>query len=160
MDYKKTKQDFTIMLLIMLLSLILRFVLIPSQIQLRSNSNPSFNAQTFPIILSMALFMVSLLGAANAGWKLVKLRKEVTSEKEAKALCSFRKVFQPAAVFLIAVFYAWAFSKLGYIVSTLIAASAVLLVLGCKKWQYYASVYGFCIVVYLVFKVVLLVPIP
>lgn len=160
MEYKKAKQDLITMLLIMVLSLILRYILIPSQIQLRASSNPSFNAQTFPVILSVALFVISFVGALNAGWKLLKLRKENASEKEAKAPIALKKILQPAAVFLIAVFYGWAFSKLGYIVSTLIATSAVLLVLGCKKWQYYASVYGFCMVVYLVFKVILLVPIP
>lgn len=160
MEYKKTRQDFFSMLVLTVLSLILRYVLIPSQIQLRANSNPSFNAQTFPIILSMALLIISAVGLVNAAWKLYKLRGEAKSSKESKSPIVWKKILQPTAVFLIAIFYGWAFSNLGYIVSTLIATTAVLLVLGCKKWVYYASVYGFCALVYLVFKVVLLVPIP
>ena len=160
MEYKKTRQDFFSMLALMILSLILRYVLIPSQIKLRANSNPAFNAQSFPVILAVALFLVSLVGVISAGWKLYKLHKNNGVAKEEKAPIVWKKILQPLAVFSIAAFYGWAFSNLGYIASTLIATTAVLLVLGCKKWVYYASVYGFCALVYLVFKIVLLVPIP
>ncbi len=65
----------------------------------------------------------------------------------------------PLGVFALALVYALLFKYIGFIPATILVPPVLLLLLGCRKWYFYAAVYVFSAVMYAVFRFVLLVPI-
>jgi hypothetical protein len=59
---------------------------------------------------------------------------------------------------LLVILYGYLFSAMGYIIATIIVPPLFLLIMKCRKWQYYLALYGFATIVYLVFKFVLRIP--
>lgn len=162
MELKKARKDFFTMLILLAASILLQFVLIPAQIPLRGgwSGADAFTSRTFPSILAGVLSLFSLVGLVGAGRRLFLLRKEQAGRAEPASRVELKLFIRPLVMFAAAAVYGWLFTQLGYVISTLIACPVILGILGCRKWQYYLCVYAFAAVVYVVFKVVLMVPLP
>lgn len=167
MDIKKTKQDIVTMIILMIVSALFYFIFIPGQIRLSSvwSGSIPFSSRSFPYILSVGLFIVAGVGLANAIVSLIKLKKimkleEKTIENRRTDKKAIIKLVMPFIVYALILIYAILFKQIGYIYSTLIIPPILIFILGSKKWQFYLFTYIFAAVVYVVFKLILNIPIP
>lgn len=127
-------------------------------------ANSSFTPRTFPVILFAVITACAAVGLVKS---IVLYTREKRQEQETPAPGWHDKsrkgkiaVFMPWICLLLCFCYAVIFSKFGFIAATLIIPPAILLVLGCRKWQHYLYVYAFCGVMYLIFTLVLKVHLP
>lgn len=162
MELKKTRTDFFLMLILFILSLVFYFIIIPDQIPARSSwgTDTFFNSRTFPQILAVALALSTFCGTVSSGWKLAKLKKENASAEEKKEKTPLSKVLYPYFIFLLILAYGILFDKIGFAISTLLMGAALLFCLGCKNWKYYAVVFVFTGMIYVIFRYGLLVMLP
>lgn len=165
MDIKQAKRDFVTYIVLLGLSILLYEILIPQQIVLRNSwsGDVAFTSQTFPKILAVALFFISALGIFQSA---IKLKKTDVRKKEAfgetvpvEGLSLYSKAI-PLIIFLVCIAYVFLFGKLGFLTATIIITPVLLLLLKCRKWQYYFSVYAFGACIYIVFRIILKVPLP
>ena len=153
------------MLTLMIVSALFYFKFIPEQIRISSlwSGSTSFSSRTFPNLLVLTLFGVSSIGFLRALWQLRQIKTGTAGERPE------RRPFTPAGVvnFLtpvivlgIILLYCVLFKSIGYIWASVLVPPVLLLVLNCRRWQYYAVVYAFSAILYVIFKLVLLVPLP
>lgn len=162
MNIKQNRRDMVTYSVLWIVSVFLYFVLIPQQIALRNSwsGDVNFTSQTFPRMLAVALFVIASLGVIQTVRKAIRWKKENgsgtrTEEKEGGYVRAI-----PLITFLVCILYVFLFGKLGFVISSAIVTPLLLALLRCRKWQYYASVYAFAACLYVVFRVILKVPLP
>jgi hypothetical protein len=165
MEVKKVKYDIIVMMILMIVCVLFYFIFIPGQIRLSGawNGNTSFSSRTFPYISVITIFIVSSISLIKSIVTIKKHKSEISLEAKAKYTFNKKTIyhfFMPFIVYLIILAYGILFMKIGYIFATLIVPPILLFVLGCKRWQIYSYVYGFAAIMYLIFKIVLKVPMP
>lgn len=162
MEIKKTRSDFFVMLVLLILSLIFYFVIIPAQIPARSSwgTDSQFTSRTFPQILAVVLAISSFCGTISYGWKLLKLKKESAPAEEEKKKSPVLKTIYPYFIFCVTLAYGILFDKIGFTISTLVMGAALLFLLGSKNWKHYVTVIVFTAVIYVIFRYGLLVMLP
>lgn len=163
MNRKKALTDIVSSLFCIGFSAVLYFWLIPTQVKIATwNKNVGFTAQTFPKLLAAVMFISgTILLATNLftffrcaqNEKQNKPREKVTANQVYTAIMPF---LMTAAV----LGYYYLFIHVGFIISTLIIVPVVLLLLRCKKWQYYLYTYLFSGAVFLIFEQVLRIQLP
>jgi len=154
----KLKRDFISYLIVFILALFLWFIAIPQQIVLRNSwsGDVAFTSRTFPNLLTIGFGIVSVLGMISTAWKYRALKEEDTPVEKH----SLQWKITPWLVFAIIVVYAILFSEIGYIISSAIVCPILLFVLDCRNWKYYVTVYAFAAAMYVIFRIILLVPLP
>ena len=169
MSINQNKRDVITYSVLLATSIILYFVVVPQQIVLRSSwsGDVSFTSQTFPKMLAIGLMVISSLGIMETLQKIAKQKKVnnesgkgPAGEKHSKTTESLYARLMPAITFLICILYTFLFAKLGFILASVIVMPIMLGLFGCKKWYYYASVYAFAASLYIVFRIILKVPLP
>ncbi len=137
---------------------ILLLLIIPIFAPGRPGTQP--DSRFFPRVIAVAIMAISVLMFAN---NLLKHIHEIRSEKPNEAPKSSvgwideRRAF---ILFGIIAVYALLMKPVGFIISTVLATTAILLVLKVKKPLSYLIVYAFSAVIFLVFKYVLYVRLP
>lgn len=159
---KGHKRDSITMLVIMALCLLAIFKFIPAQIRLPANSNSFFTNRTFPQFTITVVFMAAgccFFFSLYQCWKMRKHSGTKSSEESQAELSTELVPLLGAAIILV---YAFLFKILsgairgyGFIISTVLFIPAFLILMKCKKWQYYVSCYGFACVMYFVFRYIL-----
>ena len=157
---KKAKRDALSMLVLMVFSAAFYFYFIPAQVPVVGNAKTFFTSRTFPRVSMAAIFIVAAIGLYNAIFQMVKLSKGAPEERTSITAAQWWKALSPYAAFLIILAYTLGLKYFGYILSTVVFVPAFLLMLRCKKWQYYVGGYGFCVIMYLVFTLILNVRLP
>lgn len=162
MNIKQNRRDMVTYLVLWTASIFLYFVLIPQQIALRNSwsGDVNFTSQTFPRLLAIALFIIASLGVIDTIRKTVRWKKENSGGEPAREKESLYVVMIPLITFLMCIIYAFLFGKLGFVLSSAIVTPLLLALFRCRKWQYYLSVYAFAACLYLVFRIILKVPLP
>lgn len=169
MNINQNRRDMITYSVLLVASIILYFMLIPQQIMLRNSwsGDVSFTSQTFPNMLAIGMFIISSLGIVETQRKITTLKKEnnesvkdSTEETHRGIKDSLYEKLMPAITFLICVLYTFLFAKLGFILASVIVIPIMLALYRCKKWYYYVSVYAFCACLYIVFRIMLKVPLP
>lgn len=160
MNAKKLKNDIIIYILLLLACVLLFFWLTPREVVLRANAlDSSFTPRTFPNLLTVGIAICSAIGLTSTCLKYRKIRCTVMKEeKKKRTKHEWMTMLAPYITFAILIVYYVLFEKLGYIISTLLLAPALLLLFGSKKWQHLAVIYGFAALMFVLFKYVLLVP--
>lgn len=150
-------------LLLVVLAVFFYYIVIPAQIRIvRGSQNEVFSPDTFPKLLTV-LFIVC--GVANAITRLIQYVKAVRAEGQISPdieKMTAQKIYIaviPFVMFLLSLVYVVLFKRIGFIPATALAIPAVLILLKCKKWHYYAIAYAFAALMYVLFKFVLQVPI-
>lgn len=132
------------------------WLLIPSQIQTMETS--AINAQTIPRVAIGGLFLFSaallIQGIFSDG------KKEVVINKETFRSESFRLEMRSVIFALFLIGYCAIIGLLGFIISTIILAVAILIFYGARKWYYYAIPIAMVGIVYYVFGVLLHISLP
>lgn len=163
MELKKAKNDFGLMLVLFVLSVLFFTVIIPGQIPLKSvwGADTTFTSRTFPNLLSIGMIIMSVIGMISSGVKIYRLKKLSTqSDQPDDAREPVFKRMIPYIAFLLILLYGVLFAKIGYIGATILVPPLLLYILGCRKKSYYLVVYIFAVVVYVLFRFVLQVVVP
>lgn len=164
MDMRQSKRDIVTYSLLWIFSIFLYFVLIPSQIILRNSwsGDVDFTSQTFPKLLAISLFVVSSLGILQTMRKIMRFRTENcgAGEEGCKNKSTLYVKMAPLITFLMCILYVFLFGKLGFVISSAIVTPLLLVLFKCRKWTYYVSVYVFAACLYIVFRMILKVPLP
>ena len=163
----KTKKDMFVYIGMLIIGLLIYFWLIPSQIHMNSSAKQEdFNPDTFPRFVTAVWFIVSAAGLLNSIRSISTKNHESNSSDTGTAeqntkIKKKEKIaeFIPYFIFILLLIYGILFKLIGFIASTLIMPPIFLFVVGNRKPHYYAIIYGFIAVLYLLFKFVLNVPI-
>lgn len=161
MKQKKAKQDMLLMLFFVVVSLVLLFWVIPSQIKVTAMMEAeAFTPRSYPYLVAGGLLGVSALGFVSSLITYLHLRREEGAMKAAKKTKEeWKKALFPYFIFALIVLYGVMFNLFGIVIATLIVPPIILWALNCRKWQMYVIFYVFTAVVYLLFTQVLMVPI-
>ncbi len=158
---KQLKKDLFIYALFLILSVIFYFIVIPNEIVLRSSwgGEVSFTSRTFPYLIFIIVGASSLIGLITTFLKIKQKHKDgIEKETKETFLTVINNIKMPVVFMLLIILYGFLFDKTGYLIATLIVPSLFLAVMKCRKWQYYVILYGFAIIVYLIFRFVLRIP--
>ncbi len=165
MEAKKLKKDIISLTILAIVCLWFYFIFIPEQIPLSSaaSGNITFTSRTFPYILAVFIFIMAGIGLIQSIFKFLAYRKDIAKEEVKEKAIDKGELLQkiiPYFIYIIIFAYGVMFKKFGFIFATLIIIPIMLIALKCKDWKIYLYVYAFAIVLYLVFKLVLRVPLP
>ena len=156
---KKAKKDMCSMLAFMLLSALVYWVFIPSQIKLAKNA--VFSNRTFPQFTMAIIFIAATVGFIEAAFRYKKA-KAVEQPSASESKFDFASNKMPLLGFAVILAYSLIFhyaSSLirgyGFIVATVIFIPVFFLVIKCKNWKYYAAAYTFAAGMYIIFKYIL-----
>lgn len=158
---KQLRKDLVIYSLLVIFSILFYFIIIPKQIVLRNSwgGDVTFTSRTFPYLIFIIIGVASFIGVISTFVKMNKLSDEEKATFKRESFINVIKEWLiPITFMLLVILYGYLFSKIGYIVATIIVPPLFLLIMKCRKWQYYLALYGFATVVYLVFKFVLRIP--
>lgn len=116
---KKLYADLRAGVLLVVVSLILYFALIPAQIRVRASS-PGLTAAFFPKLLAVILGVCGLMLMAGKLYELYQNREQAKLERRRGAWKTDYKVFLPHAMFLVAaVVYLVLMEHLGFILASI-----------------------------------------
>lgn len=168
METKKLKLDIIVMTILMILSGLFYYFFIPAQIPLSAmfTGNTSFSSRTFPNVIAVALFAIAGLSLVKSISGLVKARRsQVPSVEKAggtgpRGVAAILPRVIPYIVYLLIVLYCFLFEAIGYVAATIIVPPFLMLLLGCRNWKYYAYMYAFGALLYMIFKLGLRIPMP
>lgn len=165
MNKKEAKKNIIIYTCMAVASIIIYYVIIPTQIHMNSTAKAeAFNPDTFPKFCTVIFFIASFLGVINTAFQYRKLLSvEDESSSDAKEKEQPKKdilgILMPYIIFLLTLIYGILFKKIGFVLSTVIMIPIYLITVRCKKWSYYVIVYLFAALMYVLFKIILHVPI-
>jgi len=163
MDTKRLRTDIIIYALLLIACAALYFWITPAQVVVNLNlaGSTDFTPQTFPNLLTGCIAIAAAIGLVTSIVKYVKLRQPGgTGEKAPFGRHEVLTLLLPYLTFVIIIVYSVLFEHLGYIWATLIVPPIMMLLFGCRKWYFYAAVYGFSALMYVLFRFVLNVPLP
>lgn len=144
-------------------SLVLLFVLIPNYIPNRASvsANIDFTCRSWPMFLGVVILFMSIIGLIKyvKAFKVEELRMKEAGETY---VSTFRKVsfIRTAAVMGTTILYGVLFSNFGTIISSCVCLPILYVLNGGKKVHEFLIIGGFCGAMYLVFKYILLIPLP
>lgn len=163
MKAKEAKGDIILYSVLLAVSFIFYKWIIPTQIYMNALARmEKFNPDTFPNFATIVFMIVS---AAGLIWAVIRYIMAVKTEgkpvKESMELTKKEKIgiFMPFIVFALIIVYIIIFAKIGFIIATALIPPVILFVIGCRKPKFYIYYYIFSIVMYLLFRFILLVPI-
>ncbi|MCD8350588.1 MAG: tripartite tricarboxylate transporter TctB family protein [Planctomycetaceae bacterium] len=144
-----------------------------------SGNSPMLDSHFFPKFTAALLAVSSLACLLGSAYSLHRERKagaqpdtgvkagkqddslppadDVTVEEEDH---SWRGEMRVVGLFLLFIVYALLFKSLGYLYTTVIVSSAVLVLLRCRTWWYFPASWLFGAIVYYAFTELLYVPLP
>jgi preprotein translocase subunit SecG len=167
MDLKKAKEEIAISVVLILLSVVMVLVIVPKGVPLRASwgGDVGVNSRTFPYFASVSLGIIAfvmLLTAANNYRRLKKHPAEDTDSTSEEGERAHEKNWSKQAFFTFGLFllYGALFVTIGYIGATIIVPAILLYYLGERKIAHYIGVYGFALLLYVIFQTVLKIRLP
>lgn len=163
MDRNQVKKDILMWAFFFAFGIMMAFVIIPKQIPVSAMLAKEYiTPRSFPTAICLALSLVSFVGLASSIRKFLRIQKEARAENAAEAdreRSLYDSIF-PFLIFALIVVYAVMFKRLGFIWATAIIPPIILALLKCRKWYMYLALYAFAAIIYILFTVVLNVPLP
>lgn len=166
MELKKARTDLILFTLLTAACLIFLFYVTPRQVTVGNNiAQSDFTQRTFPNLLLGGMTIVSAAGAVTSLVKFVRLRgaqkpAEGSEQSQKKTANELMVLLAPYLTFAVIAVYCVLFVEIGFVWSSLLLPLALLPMFRCKKWWYYLIVYGFYALIYILFKLILYVPLP
>lgn len=166
MELKKARTDLILFTLLTAACLIFLFYVTPRQVAVGNNvAQSDFTQRTFPNLLLGGMAIVSAAGAVTSLVKFVRLRRAqkpegASGQARKKTAHEIMILLAPYLTFAVIAAYCVLFVEIGFVWSSLLLPLALLPMFRCRKWWYYLIVYGFYAVIYILFKVILYVPLP
>lgn len=164
MNRKNAKRDIILYICMAAASVAVYLWVIPAQIHMNATAKQeTFNPDTFPRFVTIIFFLACIGGLLNAVRLYLQAgRTEAPQPAGERRRLTRREILTrliPYLIFLLTLVYGILFKAVGFIPATVIMIPAFLLVIGCRKWSYYAIVYAFTAGLYLLFRYVVHVPI-
>lgn len=166
MELKKARTDLILFALLTAGCLTLLLYVTPRQVAIGNNiAQSDFTQRTFPNLLLGGMTIVSTAGTVTSLVKFLRLRREEKLEgkpeqAQKKTDHAIMILLAPYLTFAIIAAYCVLFAKIGFLWSSLLLPLAMLPMFRRKKWWYYLVVYGFYALIYVLFKMILYVPLP
>lgn len=154
---KKIKNDFIAFLAFAVFGLIL-LITIPSLIP--GKSGFQIDSRLFPRVVAALFVVVGGVSAAftwRKGKKLTAAEKESVVSEETEELPESGSKIRVVGMTIVMIAYALLIEPIGFIPTTFLAVTAILLLEKVRKISYYLAVYAACAVLYGIFRYVLLV---
>ncbi|MDL2247766.1 tripartite tricarboxylate transporter TctB family protein [Bacteroides sp. OttesenSCG-928-J23] len=163
MEAKKARGDIVLYAVLTAAGAVFYKWIIPTQIYIsKTASAEAFSPDTFPNAVTTLFVLASLAGLILSIFRYSGAVKREGRPEKSQKVWTARDcigVAMPFIVFGLIVVYAMLFNAVGFILATAIVPPVILFVIGCRKWHYYAIYYGFVTLMYLLFRLVLMVPI-
>lgn len=165
-ELKKARENVLVMMFMAIVCSLLYLWVIPTFVPVpRAAEGESFTPQTLPYLLTTVMTICTVWGLISYGREYLKIKKETENQKQpdqTKEKSRFEKINEwiPYVVFLTVVGYGILINACGFILSTIVLIPVVLLIIGCKKWNYYVIAYLFAALVWVVFRFVLKIQLP
>lgn len=166
MKLKKVREDIVVMLVLLAVSIYFLLSGINAQIpESPAARGQLFTPRTFPRLCISVIALCSFAGAVKNIRKYISLKKhnDIGEPVRRWGDLSRKEIIgqiMPLICFALCAIYALIFSKFGFIIATIIVPPILLFIMGCRKWQHYLCVYGFCAAMYAIFVFVLKVNLP
>ena len=166
--YKKAREELLVMLVCTVLVAVLLFYVIPVLIKVPKAAlrDDSFTPQTFPYFLGWVMAVCVVIGDIKYGAAFVKARKEahangcIREKGEKKTPHEIIAALMPWIIYAVVVLYGLGINRVGFVIPTLCMIPVVLVITGCRKWQYFLYVYLFAASIWAIFRFVLHVQLP
>ena len=98
-----------------------------ASLEIPRDPNGSLGARVFPIMASVTLIILGILGILGG---VSQIKGRINAETEKSTSTSFFKV---AALLILSIFYVWTMSTFGYLVSTALISPLILLLFGIRN---------------------------
>ena len=162
MDRNKVKKDIMMWSIFLILGLLIAFVIVPSQIPVSAMLAKEYiTPRTFPTAVCVVLAGLSVIGLMDSLRKWRTLEKSSDEgEKQPRTKEEIYDSIFPILIFALILVYALMFKYLGFVWASVIVPPVILYLLNCRKWYMYLALCIFAAVIYVVFTLVLHVPLP
>lgn len=124
--------------------------LIPLQIETRESASTVVNAQFVPKLVIVVTFILSI----------ILMGQSLLFKKDKYVELNLGMEMKLVLFFLMLVVYAVLMPIIGFLLSSLMFCSGSLLYLKSKNWKYYLASFATVMILYLVFTIILRVPLP
>lgn len=161
MEQSKCRRDMAVSLFFIAFSLFMIFVGIPNEISLKTlwgGSATGVTSRTFPYFACVMILAAAALELGVNALRYIRLRKAEGPQKGAPI--NWTGELRALLVFGVCVVYMLLFKRIGYLLSTLLCTTLVLVILGDRKWKHYVSVYAVGGLMYVVFQYLLKINLP
>ena len=166
MKLKKVREDIIVMALLLAVCIYFLVHGIDAQIpESPAARGQMFTPRTFPRLCISVIAVCCFAGFIKNIRQYILIKRQNDAGETVrrwKELSGKERIGQmmPLICFALCVVYALIFSKFGFVAATVIVPPILLFIMGCRKWQHYLCVYGFCAVMYAIFVFVLNVNLP
>ena len=163
---KKVRENIIVMLVLAVACTAILFWGIPTYVPVPSAAQgQSFTPRTMPYILMTVVAVCIVIELYNSVRAYIAAKKELEASGEVpvkvkKTAHDILSKAMPYMMFAIVVLYGVMINQFGFIISTAVIIPVILLVIGCRKWHYYAIVYAFAAIMWTIFKILLKVQLP
>lgn len=161
MEQSKCRRDMVVSLVFIVFSLFMILWGIPHEISLKTlwgGSATGVTSRTFPYFACVMVLIAAGLEFGLNALRYIRLCKEEGPQKGAPV--NWAGELRALLVFGVCVVYMLLFRRIGYLLSTLLCTTLVLVILGDRKWKHYMSVYVVGGLMYVVFQYLLKINLP
>lgn len=156
---KKVKKELISMGIFLIFGIVLNFYFIPTQVQIATwGTGGVYTAQTFPYLLARGMILLSIIGIIHAVYMGRKEMGERGKEKSEQCR-DWREIIYPVIVSAVIVLYYILFREFGFLISTAVFVTLMVLILKEKK-RYIVFSLLFEILIYVMFIQVLHINLP
>lgn len=163
---KKARENLIVTLVLSAFCGAMLFWAIPTYIKVPATAEgQGFTPQTMPYLLMTVMALCLAVELVKNIRALIEAKKEMASTGEAptkrkKSRHEIITELMPYIVFALVVVCGILINKVGFLITFAIMIPVILLVIGCRKWQYYLIVYAFSGAMWAIFRFVLKVQLP
>lgn len=148
------------MLFFVVLAIVMIWYVIPNYIRITPVMEKEvMSPRTVPYMASIGILVVSSLGFISNLIVYLSERRTSSAVRGKKTREEWMDTLFPFFVFAMIVLYGFMFYNFGIVIASLIVPALILFCLRCRKWYMYVILYAFFAIMYLLFTVVLHVPI-
>lgn len=154
---KKVKKELLSMGIFLIFGVMLNFYFIPTQVQVATwGTGGAYTAQTFPHLIARGMILLSITGIIHA---IYLGRKEIWEKEKSEPCRNWREIIYPVIVSAVIILYYILFREFGFLISTGVFVTLMVLILKEKK-RYIVFSLLFEILIYVLFIQVLHINLP
>lgn len=161
MELRKTVKNLGSSIVLLIVSLVMWFYLIPEGIKVSSTFGGAagVTSRTFPYFTAAVIGIISFIQLIVFSFKIIKQRS-IHAIKEDTKSDNIVSEIRSIIIYALFIIFVLLFRYFGSIIAMIIVPPLILWVMGSRNLYHYLSVYGFMGVMYLVFRFVLQVYLP
>lgn len=161
MDLKKAKKNIFSAVFFIATSIFIYFYAIPREVPMRASwgGGIEVGSRFFPYFSAVSLGIFAFIFLVKSCFEYKKVKQKESQYAEAEKM-NTKDEIRAIEVYGLFIFYAILFVKIGYILSTLIVPTVILLFLGERKILQYLIIYALGGSLFVIFKILLNIQLP